>query len=278
MKKTFKAIAFGIALTAGSAMFVTGCTGSATGNGITLDNEGDSLSYAVSIMLAEDLPARMAEEGIDSTTIDDFLRGMRLAFPTEDTAESRAFISGIYAAIEAAGMLEQVDKSIYPDEMGKKSNRKLFLEGLVASATGDKSVLGSAEARAYYNQQVFRARSEKFIADNTKRPGVKTLPSGVQYKIAAMGEGAVADNAEKVKCIYKGTFPNGAAFSSSRGEAVEFDAGELVPGLAEILTTLPAGTRCMAYIPWELGYGAKGYNNIPPFSALVYDIEIVGTK
>lgn len=277
MRKSFKAFAFGIVLTAGCALSA-GCAGTGAGSNARLDNEEDSIAYAVSMLLSESIPEKMSEEGIDSTTLDEFIRGMRMAFPLDDTAEERAFLSGIYAAAEAANMLEQVDRSIYPDEMGKKVDRRVFLEGLIANASGNKEVMNNDFARAYYNTKIFRARSEQFIADNTKRPGVVTLPSGVQYKIEIQGKGEKNEYPDKVTCIYKGTFPNGAVFSSSQGKCVELDVDGLVPGLAEVLTTLPAGTRFKAYIPWNLAYGAKGSNSIPPYSALVYDIEIIETK
>ena len=59
---------------------------------------------------------------------------------------------------------------------------------------------------------------------------------------------------------------------------VELAVNEVVPGLAEVLMTLPAGTQCMVYVPWELAYGAKGAGRISPYSALVYDLEIVDTE
>ena len=100
------------------------------------------------------------------------------------------------------------------------------------------------------------------------------LPSGLQYKIEQMGNGAVAGYHDIVSCVYKGTYPNGALFDTTRGEAVELEVAALVPGFAEALMTLPAGTVCKLYIPWELAYGEAGTNVVPPYSALVYDLEI----
>lgn len=248
------------------------------GNNVVLNNEDDSLSYAVSMVIAGDMPAKMAENGVDSTTTEAFARGLQAAFPTDDTPESRAFYNGVLAAIEAYRMLEVADKAIYPDEKDKKVNRKLFLDALHATASGNTAVMSYDQAVDYYNRQIFRSRSEKFIAENKKRPGVITLPSGVQYKIEKEGKGETATHDGSAICIYKGTYPNGAVFASSRGEAVELEIKRQVPGLAEVLTTLPAGTRCKVYIPWNLGYGAKSNNGMSPYSALVYDLEIVGTK
>ncbi|MBR5455632.1 MAG: FKBP-type peptidyl-prolyl cis-trans isomerase [Bacteroidaceae bacterium] len=242
---------------------------------VELASEGDSLSFAVSMMIGEEMPLKMQDVGIDSTTIDDFIRGLCDAFPLDDTAESRAYANGVLVASSAMEMMELADEAIYPGDTINKVNRKIFLEGLKAAAYRSSKTIDIETARDYYNQHVFRAKSDEFIRNNKGRPGVVTLPSGVQYKIETEGNGPVAKHGDVVKCIYKGTYPNGSTFDSSRGFPVEKRVGDMVPGLAEIVMTLPAGTQCKAYIPWELGYGAKGSRGIAPYSALVYDLEIV---
>ena len=280
MKGLLRTTAAGILVCSGMSLLTIGCAGSmdnSVGNTV-LKNEDDSLSYAVSMLISERMPAMMAQEGIDSTTVDDFIRGLRTAFPAEDTPESRAFTSGVFAAIEAAEMLDRANASIYPDGKEKSVDRRLFLEGLVAVASGDTRIMDTGTASGYYNQRIFRARSEQFMADNKRRAGVVTCNSGVQYKIERMGSGAKATANGSATCIYKGTYPNGAVFASSRGEAVEMRISEQIPGLAEVLMSLPAGTRCMAYIPWQQAYGENGKDGIAPYSALVYDLEIVSAR
>ena len=276
MKRFLRATVSGLLFCTG--MLLIGCTAPEGNCDIELKNEDDSLSYAVSMFISERMPAMMAKEGIDSTTVDDFIRGMRTAFPTEDTPESRAFASGVFAAIEAAEMIDKINASIYPDEKEKSIDRRLFLEGMVAVAAADTEIMNTSTAADYYNQRIFRARSEQFMADNRRRPGVVTCMSGVQYKIEKMGNGAKATADGSATCIYKGTYPNGAVFASSRGEAVELKISELVPGLAELLMSMPSGTHCMAYIPWHMAYGEKGKNGMAPYSALVYDLEIVSAR
>lgn len=273
MKRLARIIIFGVLIYVGWFVTLHRCSRSGE---VTLESVDDSLSYAVSMLVAEGMPAMMAEKGIDSTTVDDFLRGVRAAFPMDDSPESQAYLNGVMAAVEATEMLDKANRAIYPDEKDKKVDRRLFLDGVIAAATGDNTVMDVASAVEYYNSHIFRARSEQFISENASRPGVVTLPSGVQYKVSVMGDGEKARYGEKVRCIYKGTYPNGAVFESSRGDVVELAVNEVVPGLAEVLMTLPAGTQCMVYVPWELAYGAEGAGRISPYSALVYDLEIVG--
>jgi FKBP-type peptidyl-prolyl cis-trans isomerase FklB len=276
MKRLVRIIVLGVLLYVAWLAFLCSC--SSPSGEVRLRNVDDSLSYAVSMLVSEELPGMLAAEGIDSTTIDDFIRGVRAAFPLDDSPESRAYLNGVVVAVEAMDMLNRANKSIYPDGNDKKVDRKLFVEGIVAASKGDSEVMDMAFAIDFYNQHIFRARSEQFISENASRPGVITLPSGVQYKVSVMGSGAKAGDDDTVKCIYKGTYPNGAVFDSSRGEAVDLEVASLVPGLAEVVMTLPAGTQCMVYVPWNLAYGAKGSGKISPYSALVYDIEIIDAK
>lgn len=276
MKRLVRIIVLGVLLYVAWLAFLCSC--SSPSGEVRLRNVDDSLSYAVSMLVSEELPGMLAAEGIDSTTIDDFIRGVRAAFPLDDSPESRAYLNGVVVAVEAMDMLNRANKSIYPDGNDKKVDRKLFVEGIVAASKGDSEVMDMAFAIDFYNQHIFRARSEQFISENASRPGVITLPSGVQYKVSVMGSGAKAGNDDTVKCIYKGTYPNGAVFDSSRGDAVDLEVASLVPGLAEVVMTLPAGTQCMVYVPWNLAYGAKGSGKISPYSALVYDIEIIDAK
>ena len=242
---------------------------------INLSNASDSISFAVSMLISQDMPIAMKELGIDASTLDAFIQGLCDAFPVDDTPEAQAYAHGVVMAASAMEMLERADKAIYPGDTLNKVDRKMFLEGLKATAYGSGKTMTTEDAIDYYNQRIFRSVSEDFIRKNKERNGIKVLPGGVQYKIETLGTGAKAKYNDIVKCIYKGTYPNGAVFDTTRGEAVELSIKALVPGLSQALTHLPVGTICKIYIPWEQGYGAKGTANIAPYSALVYDMEIV---
>ena len=241
---------------------------------VELKNDSDSISFAVGMLVSEKMPATMRELGIDEKTLQPFLQGVCDAFPVDDSPEALAYAQGVLMAASAMEMLDFADEAIYPDDTVNSVNRRMFLEGIVATAYATGKTMTMNEATEYYNRRIFRSKSEEFISKSKERPGVVVLPSGLQYKIEQMGNGAVAGYYDIVSCVYKGTYPNGALFDTTRGEAVELEVAALVPGFAEALMTLPAGTVCKLYIPWELAYGEAGTNVVPPYSALVYDLEI----
>ena len=255
---------------------VISCTTPVKDKKVELKNASDSISFAVSMLIAEDMPIAMKELGINDETLDDFLRGIRDAFPLNASPQATAYAQGMLMAASAMDMLERANEAIYPDDTINKVDRRYFLEGIIATAYGTGKTMTTEEAKDYYNNRVFRSVSDEFMSRNMQRPGVTTLSSGLQYKIEVMGTGSIAGYFDTVDCIYKGTFPNGAVFDSSRNEVVALQVRTLIPGLAEALTTLPVGTVCKLYIPWELAYGKEGARAVPPYSALVYDIEIKG--
>ena len=256
--------------------FFASCDNGAADKKIELKNASDSISFAVSMIVAEKMPVAMSELGIDDETLPAFLRGIKDAFPIDESPEAIAYAQGVLMAASAMEMLERADEAIYSGDTVNKVDRKMFLEGIIATAHGTGKTMTIQKAKSYYNARVFRSVSEEFINRNKKRPGVVTLPSGLQYKIERMGDGAVAGSYDTVSCVYKGSYPNGAVFESSRNEVVELQVNSLINGLAEALMTLPVGTNCKLYIPWNLAYGENGTGTVPPYSALVYDLEIRG--
>lgn len=120
--------------------------------------------------------------------------------------------------------------------------------------------------------------AKKFLADNAKKPGVVTLPSGLQYQVVASGKGASPTKNQRVKVHYHGTLINGTVFDSSvqRGEPAVFQVGQVIPGWVEALQKMKAGDKWKLFIPPELAYGPRGAGGvIEPNAALVFDVELI---
>lgn len=121
------------------------------------------------------------------------------------------------------------------------------------------------------------AEAKKFLEENAKKEGVKTLPSGLQYKVIKEGTGKTPKATDEVKVNYVGKFLNGEEFDSSykRGEPAEFNAGQVIPGWTEALTKMKEGAKWQLFIPPSLGYGEMPRGPIPPNSLLIFEVELL---
>lgn len=122
---------------------------------------------------------------------------------------------------------------------------------------------------------------EKFLADNAKRPEVKTTASGLQYEVIEQTLGQKPKATDKVRVHYEGTLIDGTVFDSSykRGESITFGLNQVIKGWTEGLQLMSVGSKYKLYIPYELGYGAQGAGgSIPPYAALIFTVELLGIE
>lgn len=123
-----------------------------------------------------------------------------------------------------------------------------------------------------------RVEGEAFLAENAKKEGVVTLPSGLQYEVITSGTGRKPKATDKVKCHYEGTLIDGTVFDSSyrRGEPAVFPLNGVIKGWTEGLQLMSEGAKYRFYIPFALAYGANGAGaSIPPYAALIFDVELL---
>jgi len=116
-----------------------------------------------------------------------------------------------------------------------------------------------------------------FLAQNARKPGVKTTASGLQYEVITAGKGAKPRATDTVRVHYEGKLVNGTVFDSSRqrGEPIEFPLNRVIPGWTEGLQLMPVGSRYKLTIPASIGYGEEGAGPIPPNAVLVFDVELL---
>jgi len=119
-----------------------------------------------------------------------------------------------------------------------------------------------------------------FFTEVKKKPGVVVLPSGLVYEVIKQGEGPAPKPNETVKVHYVGTLTNGTEFDSSikRGEPVEFQLDQVIPGWTEGLQKISKGGKIKLYVPPQLAYGDEGRPGIPPASTLVFEVELLDIK
>jgi FKBP-type peptidyl-prolyl cis-trans isomerase FklB len=176
---------------------------------------------------------------------------------------------------------------------GLDVNPAMLARGIVDALTGAKPALSDADVAAAlkaFQQMMEESRSKQgdaakkegvdFLAANAKKPDVKTLPSGLQYKVLKAGNGPSPVATDTVKTHYHGTFLNGEVFDSSveRGEPIEFPVNGVIKGWTEALQLMKVGDKWQLFIPSDLAYGPEGQGPIPPNSVLVFEVELLGVS
>ena len=126
--------------------------------------------------------------------------------------------------------------------------------------------------------KVHKEAGEKYLAENAKKEGVITLPSGLQYQVLKEGNGKKPSAKDTVMCHYEGFLIDGTVFDSSiqRGEPATFPLQQVIAGWTEGLQLMQEGAKYRFFIPYRLAYGEGGAgNSIPPFAALIFDVELI---
>ena len=133
-------------------------------------------------------------------------------------------------------------------------------------------------ARRAEQGKVHKEAGEKYLAENARKEGVVTLPSGLQYQVLKEGNGKKPTAKDSVKCHYEGFLIDGTVFDSSvqRGEPATFPLQQVIAGWTEGLQLMQEGAKYRFFIPYRLAYGEGGAgSSIPPFAALIFDVELI---
>lgn len=164
----------------------------------------------------------------------------------------------------AKGMLDAKD--------GKNTLDEQSAQGYVMTYMQKKQ---ADQMKKMYGKNV--DEGEKFLADNKAREGVQETASGLQYEVVTMGNGPKPAATDIVKVQYTGSLLDGTKFDSSfdHGEPAQFGVNQVIQGWQEGIQLMPVGSKFKFYIPYELAYGEQGTGPIPPFSTLVFDVELI---
>ena len=188
-------------------------------------------------------------------------------------------------------MGEQIGKSIKEQEanglIGEPSlatDFALIKQGFINGLLGDESQFDGHSAGEYIRATLDKIKygdtkeqGEKFLEENKLREGVITTESGLQYEVLKMGKGKKPAATDRVKVHYHGTLINGDVFDSSveRGEPIVFGLNQVIAGWTEGVQLMPVGSKFKFYIPQELGYGSRAAGSIPPYSTLIFEVELL---
>lgn len=195
---------------------------------------------------------------------------------------------------QIVNMGEQIGKSIKEQEaqglIGEPSlatDFALIKQGFVNGLLGYEEQMTGEIAGEYIQSTMStikygnnKEEGEKFLAENALREGVITTASGLQYEVIKMGKGKKPVATDNVKVHYHGTLTNGTVFDSSvdRNEPITFGLTQVIAGWTEGLQLMPVGSKFKFYIPQQLGYGSQQAGSIPPYSTLIFEVELLGIE
>ena len=247
-------------------------------------------SYAFGIAQTNGLMNYLVQRmGVDEAFMADFLQGFDQLELTEADKKLKARLAGIEIRQQVENQIvKQVNRQINDsiDLLDKARFVQGFREAIAGNAalTSDSAQAISSKQMEYYQKVKMEAKygqnridGENFLKANAKKDSVKVTASGLQYKVLTAGTGATPTATQKVKVNYEGRLIDGTVFDSSykRNQPATFACNQVIKGWTEALTMMPVGSKWELYIPQELGYGAREAGKIPPFSTLIFTVELL---
>ena len=262
----------------------------------------DSLSYAIGMSQTQGLKEYLSKQRhIDlnsADVMDNFVKGLKEGANAEDTQTKAAFYEGIQIGQQILRQMKPgINKELFGTDSDKSIAYDLFMAGFMSGVTG-KDGLMSVEDASKLAQRLMpevkndallekygdnKKAGEDFMAAQAKlakkkKSGITVLPSGMMYKVLVKGNGPVAKETDKVKVKYEGRLIDGTVFDSTEkhgGEPATLSPTQVIKGWTEALTLMPVGSKWQLYIPQELAYGNRDAGQIKPFSALIFDVEVL---
>ena len=279
-----------------AAMAIAAATFTGCGNSTpkaSLKSDVDTLSYAIGMAQTQGLKEYLVGSlDVDTAYMAEFIKGLNEGANAGDNKKKAAYYAGIQIGQQIANqMMKGINRQIFGEDSTKTISMKNFMAGFVSGTTG-KGGLMTVDSAANVAQTMMQSiktkemektygpnkeAGEKFMAANAKKDGVKTLPSGVQYKVIKEGTGAIPADTSMVKVHYEGRLLNDSIFDSSykRGEPINLRCNQTIKGWTDAMVHMPAGSVWEVYIPQELAYGEREQGIIKPFSVLIFKIELL---
>lgn len=267
----------------------------------SMKNDVDTLSYEIGLSQTAGIENYFQQSGIDSAYIDDFLRGVKDGALAGDDKKKQAYYAGVQAGVQMkTQMFPGIERMIFGNDSTKKLSLRNYLAGFTAGVRHKSALkingviidpeqagedankrfqtLRSKAMEEQYGPQ--RKTAQDFILKMAKQPGVKKLADGVYYKVIKEGTGAVPSDTSVVRVQYEGKLPNGQVFDSTArnngGKAVPMKVGQSIPGFKAALSHMPVGSIWEIYIAYDQAYGEAGGGPVPPFSPLIFKVQLEG--
>ena len=282
-----------ILLAAAAAVLLGACNQAPQAN---LKSDIDSLSYIIGVANGTSWSEYSAQTGMDSTSMNEFLKGFYEATQIGDNKKKEAYVAGLHMGMQWAdknrGIAKYFNQTIFGQDSTQTLNEKNIYAGFMAVLAG-KSIISNDSARAILQTKIEamqkatreklygenKAKGEEFLAKIAKKEGIKSLGNGIYYEVLTEGNGEVPADTCRVKLHYEGKLIDGTVFDSDmEGEPHTMAANQVIPGFKEALTHMPVGSKWVVYIPQDQAYGSQDMGQIKPFSALTFTIELLSIE
>ena len=255
--------------------------------------------------------ARQRRAAVDSVNrlnaprLNEFIRGMRRAMNEE---VGSPYATGLMLGAQLLGMMGHENQMFFGENATESFNSNQVLAGLIQMLRNETTAFSVHEAEEFYNIALHRAQEEQmmrheeniriafadviaegaaFLAENAERPEVTVLPSGLQYEIIREGTGPRPTLTDMVRVHYHGTLLDGTVFDSSmdrqrdnpdRDWTAVFPVGNVIAGWIEALQLMPVGSKWILFVPYDLAYGSRDGGIFPPFSTMIFEVELLGIE
>ena len=259
----------------------------------------DSLSYSMGLAQTQGLKDYLSKQmKIDVNLTDDFVKGLKEGVNAGEDKQKAAYYAGLQIGQQIVRQMKPgINKELFGDDSSKSISMDQFMAGFVSGYTGKDGLMSMDDATKTAQRLMEEVKNEALLekyGDNKKagedfmaaqaklakkkKSGITVLPSGLMYKVLVKGNGPVATATDKVKVKYEGRLIDGTVFDSTEkhgGEPATFSPNQVIKGWTEALTLMPVGSKWQLYIPQELAYGNRDAGQIKPFSALIFDVEVL---
>ena len=249
---------------------------------VKLTNAQDSLNYAFGLLNGNEIKMYVLANDSDGAMAKEFIKYVNIGLKSDIINP------------QLHNMGKQIGKNIKEQEalglLGESklaTDFELIKQGFVNGLNGYEKQMTGEEAGQYIQNTLsnlkygnVKEQGEQFLAENKLKDGVIETESGLQYEVIKMGKGAKPSATDRVKVHYHGTLIDGTVFDSSveRGEPIVFGLNQVIAGWTEGVQLMPVGSKFRFFIPQELAYGAREAGSIPPYSTLIFEVELLGIE